>query len=119
MSRFCQDPRARRDDHRVEHKATAAERSDHEPSLDPRGIRLAVAGGAQRDQLIQIEIGATLGSLDHMMDIEPLAPPAGLAAPPGAAPHFGADDLPSLARCAIPPRTRSSVAPARLLPVVA
>jgi len=31
-----------------------------------------------------------------MMDIKPATSAAGFAAPPGAAPHFGADDLPLL-----------------------
>jgi hypothetical protein len=36
------------------------------------------------------------GPLDHMVHVQPTPPPAGLAAPPGAAPHFGTDDLPLL-----------------------
>jgi hypothetical protein len=55
-----------------------------------------VAGAAQGHQLIEVEVGAALGPLDHMVDIESAAPPAGFAAPPGTAPHLGADDLPLL-----------------------
>jgi hypothetical protein len=57
---------------------------------------LGVADSAQRHQLVEGEVGAALGPFDDMMDIEPATPTAGLAAPPGAAPHFGADDLPLL-----------------------
>jgi hypothetical protein len=61
-----------------------------------------VAGAAQSDQSVEIEIGAALGAPDDVMDIERAAPAAGFAGPPGAAPHFGADDLPLLARRALP-----------------
>ena len=82
--------------HHVEREPTIPKGRDNQPAGGQRRIRLAVAGRAQRDQSVQIEIGATLGALDDMVDLEPAASAAGLAAPPGTAPHLDADDLPLL-----------------------
>jgi hypothetical protein len=74
-------------------RTAAAEWPDHQA---PPPVRLGVAGSTQRDQVVDVKVRATARPFDHMMDIQPPAPPAGLAAPSGAAPHFGADDLPLL-----------------------
>jgi hypothetical protein len=46
---------------------------------------LIVAAPAEGDEAIEVEIGAALGVLDDMMDIEPAKPAAGLATPPARA----------------------------------
>src|SRR5262249_4112834 len=93
----------RRPVHHVEREPTIPKGRDNQPAGGQRRIRLAVAGRAQRDRSVQIEIGATLGALDDMVDLEPAASAAGLAAPPGAAPLLGADDLPLLGGRALAP----------------
>jgi hypothetical protein len=61
-----------------------AQRLDEEASAIERRVRLGVARAAQRDQPVQVEVRAPLGSLDHMVDVQPAAPhPAGLAGPFG------------------------------------
>src|SRR5438094_9990391 len=45
------------------------------------GHRLSVTPPAQRDQRLEVPVGAALGALDHVVDVEAAAAAAGLAAP--------------------------------------
>src|SRR5262245_64903546 len=65
----------------IEVELTVAQRRDHAPAAQVRGIGLVVAPAAKSHQLIQVEVGAALCAFDHVVDVQ--APPhtAGLAAP--------------------------------------
>jgi hypothetical protein len=58
----------------------SVERGDHQPAPPIGGIRLRVVGATDRHQAVEIEVGAALGALDDVMDLE-RAPAAPAGAP--------------------------------------
>jgi len=65
----------------LDREAPAAERVDHQPASHVGGVGLHMAHGTQGHQLVQIEVGPTLGVLDDMGDLEGAPAAAGLAPP--------------------------------------
>jgi hypothetical protein len=72
-------PRRSFDD--IKEEPTIAQRCHHEPAPFERRIGLVVAPSAERHELIQVEVGAPLGALHDVMDIQPPPHAAGLATP--------------------------------------
>src|SRR5262249_32941517 len=64
-----------------------------EPALAEGGIRLGVAGAAEGDEAVEVEIGAPLGTLAHVVDFKPAAQTARLADPAGPGQDLGANVL--------------------------
>jgi hypothetical protein len=74
-----------------------AERRDDEAAPDERSVRLGVAGAAEGDQPVAIEVRAALGAFLDVMDLEAVrGEPACLAPPTGAGKNLGPDFLPGL-----------------------
>jgi hypothetical protein len=72
----------------VEAEPAIAQEGHYEPAAFVRRIRLIVAPSAERNELIQVEIGASLGPLNDVMDIEASPHVTGLAAPAGSREHL-------------------------------
>src|SRR5207302_1759265 len=88
----CRDPGRRGPTRRplddLERKLACAQGGHHEaPPLIGR-VGLVVAPAAERDQLIQVEVGAALGALDHVVDGQAASHTAGLTAPAGTREHL-------------------------------
>ena len=66
----------------LEAKLTIAQRGHHEPAPFVRRIGQIMAPSAERHELIQVEVRASLGALHDVMNIEPPPYTAGLATPP-------------------------------------
>jgi hypothetical protein len=56
------------DDGTVE--APGNQRGDDEPALGESGVHLGVAGAAERDQAVAVEVRAALGALPDVMHLE-------------------------------------------------
>ena len=54
----------------LERKLACAQSGHHEAPTLVRCIGLVVAPAAERDQLVQVEVGAALRALDHVVDVE-------------------------------------------------
>ena len=65
----------------LEAKLTIAQRGHHEPAPFVRRIGQIMAPLAERHELIQVEVGAPLGTLHDVMDIQPPPHTASLATP--------------------------------------
>jgi hypothetical protein len=61
-----------------------------------RGIRLGMAGRAERHQAVEIEVRAPLGALDDVVDLEGAPAATGLGPLAGAPEHHPADRRPLL-----------------------
>ena len=85
-------PRRSLDD--IEEKLTIAQRCHHKPAPFEWRIGLIVAPSAECHELIQVEVGATVGALHDVMDIEPPPHTAGLAAPARSREHLRPNQRP-------------------------
>ncbi len=65
----------------VECESPTPKRSHYEPTAAVRSIRSVVACAAEGDQLAEFKVGAALGPLEDMMDIQMGPASAGLTAP--------------------------------------
>jgi len=102
----------------LERKLACAQRGHNESPPLVRRVGLVMAPSAERDQLIQVEVGAALGALDHVVDVQAAAAAAGLAAPAGSRQDDVPDGLPLFWRgrrpaarsrlVRLPPRPRRS-----------
>jgi hypothetical protein len=72
----------------VKGELAITERRDRQPAR--RQWRMVVAGLAQGDQAVEVEVGATARALDDMVKVQAAAPTARLAAPGRAAAHLEA-----------------------------
>ncbi len=65
-------------------EAPLAEWGDDQPAVHVGGIRLVVARRTERHQPVEIEVRASLGALDDMVDLEGAPAATGLTPPAGA-----------------------------------
>ena len=72
----------------LERKLACAQRGHNESPPLVRRVGLVMAPSAERDQLIQVEVGAALGALDHVVDVQAAPHAAGLTAPAGTREHL-------------------------------
>jgi hypothetical protein len=83
--------------HHCATEPAAAERRDDEAAALEGSVRLSVAGAAERDQAVAVEVRAALGALLDVMHLEAVrGEPACLAPPTGAGENLGPDFLPGL-----------------------
>jgi hypothetical protein len=68
----------------LDSEAPGAERGDDQAAARVGGIRLGMAGRAERHQPVEIEVRAPLGALDDVVDLEGAPAATGLAPPAGA-----------------------------------
>jgi hypothetical protein len=80
--------------HDFEGEAPLAQRRDDQPTGRQRRISLVMAGAAEGDQAIEVEVGATARALDHMVDVEAATASARLAAPGRAASYLALNRFP-------------------------
>src|SRR5207253_4031130 len=72
----------------LERKLACAQRGHNESPPLVRRVGLVMAPSAERDQLIQVEVGAALGALDHVVHVQAAPHAAGLTAPAGPREHL-------------------------------
>jgi hypothetical protein len=72
-------------------EAPVAKRGDDQAAASVGGICLGMAGRAECDQAVEIEVRAPLGALDDVVDLEGVPAATGLAPPAGAPEHRPAD----------------------------
>lgn len=58
----------------LDREAPVAERGDDQAAACVGGIRLGMAGGTERHQLVEIEVRASLGALDDPQAMPPWMP---------------------------------------------
>jgi hypothetical protein len=71
--------------HNLEGEAPVAQRCNSQPTGRQWCVGLIMAGAAQGDQAIEVEVGATARALNDVVNVEAAAAAARLAAPAGAA----------------------------------
>src|SRR5207253_4870746 len=90
----------------LERKLAGAHGGHHEPPPLIGCVGLVVAPAAERDQQIQVEVGAALCALDHVVDVQAAPHTAGLTAPAGTREHLLPNGRPFSPACG-PAATRS------------
>jgi len=85
--------------HHIALKLAGPEGRDDEPALAEGGIRLGVAGAAEGDEAVEVEIRAPLGTLAHVVDFKPGTQAASLADAAGPRQDLRANVLVLLQAC--------------------
>ena len=77
----------------------SSEGRDDKPSLGERGIRLGVAGAAEGDEAVEVEVRSALSTLEDVMHLEARAQATSLADPAGAGQDLCANVLELFEAC--------------------